>query len=210
MANPDRLSGPTMEVTITDGTMTSTWSIPKALLSHYSEFFRVACNGPFKEAHTNKITLPDCMPGVLQVFIQWMYFNNMPFAQECKDGVWNVFRVWALADRLVSKEFKNCVMRDIYDVHVVKGGSGDKFSAQEIEWIAENAGRACRLRTWFIDTLALHSMCAAYMQEVKNEVFGKLQPYPDLLKEVFLKMAGIGVEGQGSPEVKPVEDYLEA
>jgi hypothetical protein len=48
--------------------------IYKALLTHYSEYFRKALKEPSKEADRDGITvLDDVEPGVFNFFVQWLY-----------------------------------------------------------------------------------------------------------------------------------------
>ena len=43
------------------------------LLTHYSEFFRAALTGGFKEAADKIVTLKDEDPDVFGVFVHWLY-----------------------------------------------------------------------------------------------------------------------------------------
>lgn len=171
-----------MEVVVTDGNDTSTWGILKALLSHHSEFFRAACNGPFKKGQTNKITLPECEPEVFQIFVHWIYFGVAPASFDVMDRVWNAFPAWALADRLMSKDFGNAIMKELYLVHSGDTQDHTSFSDAEVAWCAENAAQGSLLRTWFIDTLALHWLCDPYIKRDKGWWFNNISKYPKLLK----------------------------
>ncbi|KAF2133503.1 hypothetical protein P153DRAFT_274054, partial [Dothidotthia symphoricarpi CBS 119687] len=113
------LQGDSMEVSVIRGNKTAKWNIPKALLSHHSEFFRKACNETFKEGFENKIVLPDCEPRMFQIFVQWIYFDTLPeiLSMGMMDNVWRVFHLWVLGDRILAKEFKNMVMEKIYKVY---------------------------------------------------------------------------------------------
>ena len=195
-----------MEVTVTSRTATSTWSIPKALLSRYSKFFHVACNGPFKEGQKNKIVLPECNPKLFQLFVQWIYFNTISDNIDSEEDVWNAFRAWALGDRLMASEFKNCIMKLLHETHAMDDPKHAEFADKEMVWCANNTMRGSRLQTWFIDTLAQHWVYEDYIKDDEEVWVLALDACPDLRTELLYKMVGMC---KGEAEVKPLATYLE-
>jgi hypothetical protein len=113
-----------MEVIIGTGKDTATWTIPKALLSQHSEFFRAACNGPFKEGLENKITIPDVDARNSQVFVQWLYFVTLPAKWEVRDNVYDPFRLWICGDRISAPAFQDCDIGQLYDDYAFFEGYG--------------------------------------------------------------------------------------
>jgi hypothetical protein len=67
-----RLEGTMIEVTASYINLKSTWTVPKALLSRYSYFFKEASNEAHGENQQQKITLKGIMPKSFQVFLQWI------------------------------------------------------------------------------------------------------------------------------------------
>lgn len=52
-------------------------SIHKDLLCQYSEFFRGALEGKFKEAEERKVNVPDVTPRTFAVFMSWLYTQTI-------------------------------------------------------------------------------------------------------------------------------------
>lgn len=50
----------------------------KGFLTHYSKYFRNALRGPWKEADERVIPLPDIEPGILNIFVDWLYTQVLP------------------------------------------------------------------------------------------------------------------------------------
>ncbi|KAG9831930.1 hypothetical protein KCU98_g13032, partial [Aureobasidium melanogenum] len=53
------------------------YTLHKGLLCIYSDFFRAAFEGSFKEAHENKIELPDVLVDVFEAFQVWLYSRSL-------------------------------------------------------------------------------------------------------------------------------------
>lgn len=47
-------------------------------MTHYSEYFRAALNGSFKEAEENLVTLSDVSISTFDVFVDWLYTQKLP------------------------------------------------------------------------------------------------------------------------------------
>ncbi|KAF2872412.1 hypothetical protein BDV95DRAFT_606028 [Massariosphaeria phaeospora] len=68
------------EVTIEVGTGTekTKYRPHKSFLIHYSEYFRKALSGSWKEAEDGVITLEDVEPAVFNMFVDWLYTQKLP------------------------------------------------------------------------------------------------------------------------------------
>ena len=154
-----------MEITVGTGDAKAIWGIPKALLSHHSEFFRKACNGSFKEGVKNKLSLPEYDPKHFQIFLQWMYFDNLPKlpAGSFAGGYIVRFQLWSLGDMLMATSFKNCVMKRIYEAFIYSYPSvGFVKSAmptpEEVEYCWTRTTANSTLRKFLIDILIYNSI----------------------------------------------------
>ncbi|CAN9100840.1 unnamed protein product [Alternaria alternata] len=192
------IQGPGMEVVVSHGVHTKNWVIPKALLSHHSGFFRVACDGPFEEGIENKITLHDCRPEVFEAFVHWLYFATLSHLKPEWDYIYGSFRLWILGDRLLVADFKNAAMRDLYDVHVVREQS---VEPHEIEFIWKHTARGSALRRLVLDIVSLNweKHCGMYAQSVW---LGLFRQFPDFGDSLLLRL------GTKDTELK-IEKYLE-
>lgn len=95
------------------------YSLHKAFLCHYSEYFRKALNGPWKEAEDGVVPLKDIEPGVFNVFVNWMYTQKLPGNCEewCQVGelgeAWDfaseialILKAYNFGDRFLATAFK--------------------------------------------------------------------------------------------------------
>lgn len=98
----------------------------EALLTHYSDFFRAALNGKFKEAADKRITLADEDPVVFECFVHWLYHERFPDKvrdkkgelQAWKDatGLWEadlLVNIYLMADKYSIKELGNEAINEL-------------------------------------------------------------------------------------------------
>jgi hypothetical protein len=194
------LKGPGMEVIVCSGKATAKWSIPKALLSHHSEFFRAACNGPFKEGLENKITLQHCRPHVFEGFVHWLYFGKSPTSFESQDAIYPSFCFWVLGDRLLVPEFKNSAMRDLFSAY---SSSCEYFlmTIREIKYCWKRTTAKSTLRRFILDLVSSEweGFYGIFGKSAWMELFEKM---PDFRNDLLSHL------GSGCTEVT-LGDYLE-
>jgi hypothetical protein len=65
-------------VTIEVGEEKKLYRTHKALLTHYSDYFRKALQGPWAEAEDKKITLDDVEPNIFDIFVNWISTKKLP------------------------------------------------------------------------------------------------------------------------------------
>jgi hypothetical protein len=174
-----------MEVFVSCGANTQNWIIPKALLSHHSEFFRAACNRPFKEGTENKITLHDCYPKIFEGFVHWLYFAILRDDNPMWGSVYYSFHLWILGDRLLAAEFKNAAMRDIYGAHRLSTSA--TVTPQEIEHIRRHTADKSALRRWVLDFVSLtwKRHCEFCEESKCMELFREI---PDFGRSLLLRL----------------------
>lgn len=69
-------------MTIEAGPDRKKYLLHKAFLTHYSEYFRNALKGPWKEAEEGVIPLEDIDLGVLNIFTNWLYTQEPPVGRD--------------------------------------------------------------------------------------------------------------------------------
>ncbi|KAF2035344.1 hypothetical protein EK21DRAFT_47537, partial [Setomelanomma holmii] len=62
--------------TVIVGYEKKTFTIHKDLLIHYSDFFRAALAGQFREVHENTVKLPEDEPLYFEIFVHWLYYQR--------------------------------------------------------------------------------------------------------------------------------------
>lgn len=88
----------------------------KHLLCIYSDYFKGALQGPWKEAETRTVTLQATDPEAYSIFNDWLYTQNIniepPMEVVAKDVQSDalVIRAWLLGDYLLAPKFQNATM----------------------------------------------------------------------------------------------------
>ncbi|KAL6706601.1 hypothetical protein ACN47E_005357 [Coniothyrium glycines] len=209
------LEGPVVEVVVGVEPTTTTWTIPKALLSAHSDFFRKANNG-FKESLDNKINLPDVDVRVFRLFVEWLYcgknvssfheFIDVPGVDEDLLIYW---LLWILGDRLMSRDFKNFVMTFIYNHHGFDGPGFSIVMAEEVDYCWSNTPQNSKLRSLIIDSVAMSWTRKQYGDDWKQGFATILPKYPDLQLALLYKLPGPCEHEEWVSIISPVEHYLE-
>jgi hypothetical protein len=69
---------PVKNAIIEVGPSLTQYHLPASLLSHYSEYFKNALNGPWKESNGAPIKLEDVSPVAFSLFVNWLYRQRLP------------------------------------------------------------------------------------------------------------------------------------
>jgi hypothetical protein len=112
------LYGPAMQITVkSESGEQRSWTIPKALLSHYSGYFTRLRN--FQEGESNTVVLQDFDPEVFRCFVEFIYYGCYSCQDELKDHnkIRDRARNWVIGDYLDATEFKNFAMRNLHDIY---------------------------------------------------------------------------------------------
>ncbi|KAL9101781.1 MAG: hypothetical protein Q9163_003000 [Psora crenata] len=116
-AGLDLLRGPSATVVV-GREQPCTWNIPKALLVHHSPFFAKALNGPFTEATTLSVTLPEDEPATFELFLNWLYIGKFSYLGKYpKVEAGDLVKVWALCDKLECFPLQDRVMVALIKKH---------------------------------------------------------------------------------------------
>ncbi|KAH0273977.1 hypothetical protein KCU91_g5600, partial [Aureobasidium melanogenum] len=107
-------------VTLIVGATKEHYILHKDLLCFYSDFFRAAFNGSFKEAAERKIELPDTEVDVFEAFQVWLYTQKMPKNENTSSGKvhleWPILiKLWIFGDKYQIPLLQNIVMDNSFD-----------------------------------------------------------------------------------------------
>ncbi|OCL01414.1 hypothetical protein AOQ84DRAFT_403051 [Glonium stellatum] len=158
------LTGPAIEVVVGPYDATQrTWVLPKALLSYHSFFFRAACEHDFKERLENRVTLPEDIPEIFGLFVQWMYSEDCDIIKHCnyEDGVYNGVRAWVLGDKLRVRGFKNFALRQLHKLLIPLDGNEPLCHIEpiEIRYAYNNTLPESELQRFFLLATAAYWDC---------------------------------------------------
>jgi hypothetical protein len=70
--------GPKGVVILEVGPNRTKFHVHRSFLIHYSEYFRKALTGPWKEAEDQSIPLHDVEVGPVNIFVHWLYYQKIP------------------------------------------------------------------------------------------------------------------------------------
>jgi hypothetical protein len=133
--------------TIEVGPNKKLYLIHKDLLAFYSDYFRAAFNGPFKEATQSKISLHDECEDVFDIVNQFVYSLVIADGKGEKLS-WDILiRAWVFGDKHMVPSLQNAVM----DVLVKKNKADHFLPTNEIGNIWGNTLRSSPLRNFILD-----------------------------------------------------------
>ena len=122
----------------------TTWYLPKDLLTHSSPFFAAALNGSFAEAISKSIKLPEDDPAIFGLFVRWLYIggNDEDLAFDPNPHV----EAWILGDKLGCQGFKDSQMYLIMSYHRTQ-----YLIAETVRTAYEGSVPGCKLRKYIVD-----------------------------------------------------------
>jgi hypothetical protein len=212
-----RHEGPTVEVTVGTGTEERTWTLPKALLSHHSRFFRAAFEQPFKEGLENKISLPEDNPLAFEVFHDWLLLKRLPenFTDiadlewtETGSHVYLTYQIWVLGDKLLASGFKNAAMKEIWNVFKPYNAT-EYLSPEEVAYCLANTSPTSLLREWVLDVVISRWATLKENHRTTHELWEEtFEEHEELYKLLMLHNGNFGPGFKRS--IKHVSGYLES
>ncbi|KAG9747683.1 hypothetical protein KCU73_g7285, partial [Aureobasidium melanogenum] len=101
-------------VTLIIGKEKKAYTLHKDLLCFYSDYFRAAFNGSFKEAAERKLELPDVDEDVFEEFQLWLYTRNLQKPVEDSQMYELLVILWIFGDQLQIPLLQNQVMDEIF------------------------------------------------------------------------------------------------
>ncbi|KAH7088174.1 hypothetical protein FB567DRAFT_627939 [Paraphoma chrysanthemicola] len=168
------------------------YSLPKALLTHYSPWFRALCDEDRYAQQGQSIEMRDVDPVVFELFIEWLYYSRYtsdsqvtsPYSE--LEPTFDV-QAWCLGDKLRSVKFKNYVMERIYDQYVTKSAPR-LLTSEDVKCAFDKTTGKSKLSHIFIDLLDLHYGDSSLVQNNVRGWFRVMQDHAKV-KYCILDMA---------------------
>ena len=145
--------------------------LPKALLSHHSDFFRRACNSEFKEGIENRVYLPQDDPVEFDQFIEWMFLRKVKKFPSYRTIHLEVC-AYIFADKIVADKYANYIMRLMHRrVAEMDRYGPDCFSIgfDTIKMVMDNTLKGSPLRSFFSDVLVKYWWKKRIIKRKPNE-----------------------------------------
>jgi hypothetical protein len=141
------------------------------LLCFYSDFFRAAFEGSFKEATEGKVELSDVTVDTFEAFQVWLYSQSLRNIEDPQDSSTpsalpdfaTLARLWVFGDKYQIPYLQNCII----DAMIKKEEEVRKFSGVVVRIAYENTMDGSSLRRFAID------MCVFRMvhEVAENSIF---------------------------------------
>jgi hypothetical protein len=133
------------------------YTLHKDLLCFYSDFFRAALNGSFKEAVERKIELPDVKIEVFETFQVWLYTQTLPKNEDEATEVYPAFarliRLWIFGDKYQIPLLQNNAM----DAMLAKVDEDQQVPTKVLNLAYENTVLNSPLRRAITDIMVYRS-----------------------------------------------------
>jgi hypothetical protein len=137
------------------GTSKQPFIVHKGLLCFYSDFFRAAFEGSFKEATERKIELSDVEVETFEAFQVWLYSQSLHNIEDSQDSSqpsklpsWQILtRLWVFGDKHQIPLLQNCTI----DAMLQKEIEENRFSVCVVALAYENTMHGSPLRKFVID-----------------------------------------------------------
>ncbi|KAI8937141.1 hypothetical protein NX059_006355 [Plenodomus lindquistii] len=155
------LGGPGVEIVVRLDSnpfiSTSTWSLPKALISHYSLRLRDACLHPAIGDCGTRITLAKHDPSIFKLFVEWLYYGQYTAHVADRPVNESEFELhaeaWVMGGQLRAVGFQDYAMTQMY-VHCAEARS--KLTPGRVKYALENSRRDSKLRQFHLDFVTAH------------------------------------------------------
>jgi hypothetical protein len=155
-------------VTLVVGASKTRYTLHKGLLCFYSDFFRAAFNGSFKEAIEFKLDLPDTEIDVFEAFQFRLYSQTFPKNEVTPTDAYPEFpllaRIWVFSDKYQIPLLQN----NAIDTILAKVEEDDDIPVQEINLVYRNTLPNSPLRKAFTDIMVYQSEMP--ISENSNEI----------------------------------------
>jgi hypothetical protein len=160
------------------------WSLPKALISHYSPFLEAACSRDFKERRENRIELPDDDATVFALFVEWIYYGQYaiapPFASSVNITSTSIdAQCWILGDKLLCTGFKNYAMGRLYAQYTATSFN-TAVTTRDVEYACDNSVMHSKLREFYVAFVATHFNNPERVHGSAEEWDGLVLKYADM------------------------------
>lgn len=185
-------------VTVKIGPQQKQYRIHKGLITYHSEYFGSAYSGQWKEADEKDVVLEDIEPAIFDVFVQWLYTQDMPSVEEIErilkvypedeedgDPVITVLtKSLVFGDRFLSPAFRRGASRGIIEVlSADEPGTFTIFTA--VKFSFENLPEEHIINELFIDLYCSHLVRTSASEEsLYAHLLRRDMPYKFLVKVI--------------------------
>jgi hypothetical protein len=181
------------------------WGLSKALLAHFSPFFKPTTESIVDTNSRTSIDLPGFNPTAFAMFVEWMYWGSCNAPGDLLSA-YNLTDIdaWILGDKLEVAKFQNLAMVRLYSQHTGPA-SHQLLTIDVITYVCVNTTTGSPLRLFHLDVLAQNFTDHARVKGTLEEWDVALQKYPDAR---LLLLGSFWTSRSRDSFVGAKEDYL--
>jgi hypothetical protein len=152
-------------VTVQIGPDQKKYQLHKALLTHHSEYFHAALKSSWKEGAEGIVKLDDIDPLAFDIFIDWMYTEKIPDAEEWAEEheedtedppddnthIITLRKAYVFGDRFLALKFKEAVHNYVVDNVLEYGAYASWFTAAQYAF--DSLGKDHRFVEFLVDMI---------------------------------------------------------
>jgi len=178
------------------------YTIPRALLSHHSEYFQRSLNGQFREASENQIHLTEDDPKTFILVLEWLYKGTLNILDDRCHGAEDrlvalraichtLCELYCLADKLLIHPIQDYAFTQL-ERALRFAGNDFPMTQETIMDVYKNTHEDSALRKWVLEKLALNLVsplghhCTAYVKVIEGP-----QPIPGFGMLLIAKMRNV-------------------
>ncbi|KAF1842096.1 uncharacterized protein K460DRAFT_370101 [Cucurbitaria berberidis CBS 394.84] len=188
---------------------TEAWSLPRALICHYSPYLEAACTRDFRECQENYIKLPEDDPKIFDLFVEWMYYNEYTLTTRHDEELGRIANsnseAWVLGDKLLSTDFKNYAMSRLYAQYATDT-SPKPIRTIDVKYAYLHSAANSPLRRFFFDLVVAHFNDRARVVDTTEEWWQVMKEYVDF-GELLLGVLRTGTDRRHL--IKDKDIYME-
>ncbi|KAH0341168.1 hypothetical protein KCU81_g6447, partial [Aureobasidium melanogenum] len=174
-------------ITVEVGPEKKAFVIHKNLLVFYSDYFRSAFNGSFKEATEGKISLPDESDDVFEIFNQFIYSRVLADGEGEKLTGDQLIKLWLFGDKYLVPVLQNVAMNSLK----TKSDKENYIPTEKIKLIWENTLPNSPLRKLILDQVVYETDVDHFIHPGTEELWTR-EALVDLARALFRKEKSTG------------------
>lgn len=185
------------------------WSLPQALLSHYSGTLKDVCRPESPGAEDIRIALPKSDPVIFDLFVEWIYYGSytvdLTTTTSNYPGVSLDAQAWILGDTIKAVHFKNYVMERLYNEYS-RGFAPKPITIADVKYVCTYSAKNSKMLQLFLDLLALHFRDTTRVKGTIVQWDDVMQQHPRIRLCLLL---GLRSGRDDAKSIHPKETYME-
>lgn len=152
-----------------EGANMKTFYVHTHLICAHAVFFRIACNGKWKEGLESLVRLPTDDPKIVGLYLKWLYTFDLPKPKLKESVVWeNLVDLYVLGEKFQDHTLKNIIV----NVFIMgrRYASGCRWLSYAHTRLSEDAAENTPLRRLVVDLFVYWSVKGSNFEEEKDNL----------------------------------------